>query len=73
MSTLSPPPLPAFKKTCPLSILPPPFISFSCRFPPPMGEVMKIPHPLKKGSGGGRPNYAPPPKVRITTQNSNLK
>ena len=43
-----------FKKTCPCTILPPPFLNFS-DFPPP-GKVFKIysPPPFKKGGG---PNY----------------
>ena len=40
---------PAFKKTCPCTILPPSFFNFS-ESPPPLGEVIKINcTPLKRG------------------------
>ena len=72
MSTLSPLPFPLLRRPAPYPYFHPLLLVFHAGSPP-MGEVMKIPHPLKKGSGGGRPNYAPPPKVRIPIPNSNLK
>ena len=48
---------PPFKKTCPCTILPPPFLNFLYSPPPPSGKVIKIYSlPFKKGARG--PNYA---------------
>ena len=46
-----PPPLPPFKKICPSTILPPPFLI--SRFPS-LGEVIKIYSPPFKKSGEGK-------------------
>ena len=52
----APPPTPVFKKTCPCTILPPPFFNFS---DPPSreGNQNLLPPPFKKGGGEGDPNY----------------
>ena len=42
-----------FKKTCPCTILPPPFLIFQI----PRQNLLTPPHPFKKKEGGGGPNY----------------
>ena len=47
---------PYFKKTCPWTIVPPPFFNFSDSTPSGGANHNLLP-PFKKGEGGGGPNY----------------
>ena len=71
--SVSPPPTTTCKKTCPRTILPPPFFSFSGSLPltPPV-EVIKIYFPSLfegVGGGGGGSNYA---SAQSPCQNGNF-
>ena len=50
-------PLPLFKKTCPCTILPPPFFNFSDSPPHLWWRYLKFTLPPSKKKKGGGPNY----------------